>query len=110
MEFSGMNTVIRTERLERLTIAAAEYLKGPVATPVQEEWVGLRPVCYDDLPIIGRSGRHENLILAAGHGSVGMAMAPATGRLVSQLITGEETFMDPSPFSPERFQSSRKTA
>ncbi len=103
MEFSGFNDIVHRERLENLKTAAREYLKTPPAETVQEEWIGLRPMTYDDLPIIDRAPDHKNLILATGHGMMGITMAPSTGRLVTELITGSDPHIDPEPYSIKRF-------
>jgi D-amino-acid dehydrogenase len=70
---------------------------------VFEEWTGLRPMTYDDLPVIDRAGRFQNLFLATGHGMLGVTTAPATGKLVAELICGQPPHIDPSPFSVGRF-------
>ena len=103
MEFSGFNTTVHRERIRNLQIAAREYLQASPAQAMQEEWVGLRPMTCDDLPIIDRAPRHRNLILATGHGMMGMTMAPSTGRLVAEIITGSDPHIDPAPYSIKRF-------
>jgi D-amino-acid dehydrogenase len=103
MEFSGLNDTVYRERIENLKTAAREYLKEPPAEVAQEEWIGLRPMTYDDLPIIDRAPWHRNLILATGHGMMGITMAPSTGRLVTELITGAAPHIDPAPYSIKRF-------
>ena len=59
-----------------------------------EVWAGLRPLTPDGLSLLGRSPRYDNLTLAAGHSMIGMSSGPASARLVTQVITGEEPFMD----------------
>jgi D-amino-acid dehydrogenase len=58
---------------------------------------------YDDLPVIGRAPRFRNLTLATGHGMLGITTAPATGKLVAEIVCGREPHIDPRPFRPERF-------
>ena len=103
MEFSGFDAAPDPRRLAALTAAAGEYLVDPVGHPVVEEWTGLRPMTCDDLPVIGRATRWRNLILATGHGMLGITTAPATGRLVAEIAGGREPHIDPRPFRPERF-------
>ena len=103
MEFSGFNHIVHRERIENLKTAAREYLKTPPAETMQEEWIGLRPMTCDDLPIIDWAPGHKNLILATGHGMMGITMAPSTGRLVTELIAGSEPHVDPAPYSIKRF-------
>jgi len=71
---------------------------------VNEEWTGLRPMTYDDLPVIGRAPRFRNLILATGHGMLGITTAPATGKLVAEIVCGAPPHIDAGPFSIRRFQ------
>jgi D-amino-acid dehydrogenase len=89
--------------LDALKSAAREYLEEPLGRPVVEEWAGLRPMTYDDLPVIGRVPRIENLLLATGHGMLGVTTAPATGKLVAEMACGEQPHIDPTPFRIERF-------
>ena len=63
---------------------------------------GLRPVTPDGLPYIGRSRKYKNLTIATGHAMMGWSLGPATGKLVSQIISGKKTEMDITPFSPDR--------
>jgi D-amino-acid dehydrogenase len=104
MEFSGMSFSLDARRLGALKTAAAEYLRDPLGHPVAEEWAGLRPMTFDDLPVIGRVPRWRNLLLATGHGMLGITTAPATGRLVAELICGRAPHIDPAPFAVGRFR------
>ena len=103
MEFSGLNSDRVAGRIKNLMTAAAEYLERPVDVPVIEEWVGMRPMVYDDLPIIGRAPNHTNLLVATGHGMSGISMATSTGKLVAELITGRRPHIDPTAFGIDRF-------
>jgi D-amino-acid dehydrogenase len=103
MEFSGFNSDILARRVQNLITGANEYLKAPVGEPVMEEWVGMRPMVYDDLPIIDRAPNHPNLVVATGHGMQGISMATSTGKLVMEIITGRRPHIDPAAFSIRRF-------
>ncbi len=104
MEFSGFSTTLSTERIAVLKSAAAEYLREPLGRPVVEEWTGLRPMTYDDLPVIDRAVGFKNLFLATGHGMLGITTAPATGKLVAEMICGDPPHIDPLPFNIRRFR------
>ncbi|MFI5455008.1 MAG: NAD(P)/FAD-dependent oxidoreductase [Isosphaerales bacterium] len=103
MEFAGYDESIRPERLRLLRDGATGYLHEPYCEPVQEEWYGWRPMTYDSLPIIDRSPKYENVIIAAGHNMLGLSMAPATGRLVAELAEGAQPHIDPAPYRAGRF-------
>ena len=58
---------------------------------------------YDSLPIIDRSPKYDNVIIAAGHNMLGLSMAPATGKLVAELVGGSSPHIDPRPYRASRF-------
>ena len=107
----------------RLTTGAEFALRDAIRTPVQlgraepvardlfplaerldnEPWMGARPCTPDMMPIIGRAPRHESLWFAFGHAHHGLTLGPVTGRLIGEMICGEEPFVDPAPYRAERF-------
>jgi D-amino-acid dehydrogenase len=103
MEFAGYDETLNRTRLDALRRGAAEYLREPEGPDVVEEWYGWRPMTHDDLPILGRAARLQNLLLATGHGMLGVTMSAATGMLVAEMIGGQPPSLDPTPFSPARF-------
>jgi D-amino-acid dehydrogenase len=103
MEFSGYDTRLNRVRLDALRRGAAEYLHQPEGAELQEEWWGWRPMSVDELPIIGPSARWSNLLLATGHGMMGMSMSAATAELVTAEIAGTVPSIDPAPYLPARF-------
>ena len=103
MEFSGFNSDIDARRIQNLTSAANEYLKEPIGKTAVEQWVGIRPMVYDDLPMIDRAPNQHNLIVATGHGMSGICMATSTGKLVAEMITGRRSHIDPAAYRINRF-------
>lgn len=107
----------------RLTTGVEFALRDSPPTPVQFEavepramklfplekrvdaapWVGNRPCTPDMLPIIGPAPRHKGLWFAFGHAHHGLTLAAVTGRLLTEMMTGAETFTDPAPYSAARF-------
>jgi glycine/D-amino acid oxidase-like deaminating enzyme len=65
---------------------------------------GFRPYSPDHLPVIGEDSLLPGLFHCAGHEGAGIGLSAASGKLISQLIKGEEALIDPRPFSPARFQ------
>jgi D-amino-acid dehydrogenase len=104
MEFAGYDRTLNRARLEMLKGAARHYLREPYCEPVQEEWFGWRPMTYDSMPIIDRSPTLTNVMIAAGHNMIGVATAPATGKLVAELLTEQPPHIDPTPYAVRRFQ------
>ncbi|MCM4168211.1 amino acid dehydrogenase [Arenibacter sp. H213] len=104
MEFSGINTIIRKERVAAIANAVTGFY--PDIKINQEEKAaaqsGLRPVSPDGLPYIGKCGQIKNLTFATGHAMMGWSLGPATGKLVSEIISDKTIGMDINAFSPDR--------
>jgi len=103
MEFSGYAEGINRTRLNALRRGAAEGLREPEGPELLEEWWGWRPMSVDELPIIGRSVRWSNLLLATGHGMLGVSMSTATGELATSMLGGPPSPIDALPYAPARF-------
>ncbi|MBO0699190.1 MAG: FAD-dependent oxidoreductase [Zavarzinella sp.] len=103
MEFVGFDDSIRPERIGYLKEAASLYLREPAGEVVEETWSGWRPMTPDGRPVIGPSPAISNVMIAAGHNMLGLSMAPATGRLVAELLDGRPPHVDPRPYAAERF-------
>ena len=56
-------------------------------------WVGARPMLPDGPPVVGPT-RHPRIFTNLGHGSTGWAMAPGSGRIVADLVTGRTPAID----------------
>ena len=102
MEFAGYDGSLNRTRLDALRRGAAAYLRAPVGAELREEWWGWRPMCVDETPLIGPVNRWHNLLLATGHGMLGVSMSAATAELVVSLIACEPPVLDARAYSPAR--------
>jgi D-amino-acid dehydrogenase len=82
---------------------AAQFLHEPEGPAVVEEWYGWRPMTPDDLPVLGRVEGIDNLLMATGHGMLGVTMSAGTGLVVSELVCGRSPSIDCAPFAAARF-------
>jgi D-amino-acid dehydrogenase len=57
-------------------------------------WAGLRPATPGGVPVIGRSGRYENLWFNTGHGPLGWTLACGSASALSALMRGEKPPVD----------------
>jgi glycine/D-amino acid oxidase-like deaminating enzyme len=66
---------------------------------------GVRPLSADRMPIIGRVPSVRGVVLATGHGTKGIHLAPVTARMVAELILNNRNLenVPADAFSPERF-------
>lgn len=103
MEFTGYNRKLNPKRLALLRHSAEDHL-GATLPHKTQEWTGWRPMVYDGLPCIGRAPGAKNVIVAAGNGMIGLATAPATGKLVAELASDTTTHIDAGPYSLTRFE------
>ncbi len=103
LELGGLDMRVRWNRVAAIRRGAGEALAGAAQLAPVELWRGLRPCTPDGLPVIARSPRHDNLIVAAGHCMLGLGLGPVTGRLVAQLVNGAEPEIDLTPLRIERF-------
>ena len=84
-------------RLVRQVLPSAGLERGQ-ATP----WCGLRPMSVDGVPIIGPTPI-GNLWLNTGHGHLGWTLAAGSGKLLSDLLTGDSPRVDPDAYALARF-------
>ena len=104
LELAGLDLSINVRRVNAIARAAREYLRVDDVAGA-ETWAGLRPCTPDGLPIIGRTRRYENLILATGHAMLGMSLGPVTGKLVAQVAMNLQPDIDLEPLRLERFRA-----
>ena len=104
MEFAGYDSTINERRIALFKRVAEESLMETPQGPIEEEWSGWRPMTFDDLPCIGPAPKVPNVVIAAGHGMIGMATATASGKLAAELVAGEKPHIDPTPYSLRRFE------
>lgn len=103
LELVNQDETFTTRRVEAIVRGAREFMNVPENISYREIWRGLRPCTPDGVPIIGRTARYPNLILATGHQMLGLQSAPGTGKLVADLALGRTTDIDPNPFRATRF-------
>ena len=103
LELAGLDFSINQRRVSAIRRAAADYLSGTEDLELLEIWRGLRPLSPDTLPIIGRSQKLSNLIIAGGHGTLGVSLGPITGKLVSEIVSHTTPSVDLNPLRMERF-------
>lgn len=102
--------IFTTENDFSIDKEAIEHLKrefilttGLTNSEFSSYWACLRPCTPDDLPIIGKFPRFENVYINTGHGNRGSILAFSSAELISQLINGESPIIDPKPFDANRF-------
>jgi D-hydroxyproline dehydrogenase subunit beta len=98
----GFDGTIESRVLKALARKAIALFPMLTDVPVMRAYGGFRPYAPDHLPIIGEDPRTPGLWHATGHEGAGVGLAPATGRLLADLLTGGSPVVDPHPFRVDR--------
>lgn len=93
LEYTGFEKVTTETALEELLAFARSWLPG-IPLNVEKHWAGLRPGSSQGVPYISRHPALRNLYLNTGHFRNGFVMAPASARLLSDLIHNRPGFTD----------------
>ena len=66
-------------------------------------WMGPRPSTPDTLPVIGVHPEHPGVLLATGHGALGLTLSAITAEIIGDLAAGRVPNFDLAPYRPDRF-------
>ncbi|MFJ9694518.1 NAD(P)/FAD-dependent oxidoreductase [Kitasatospora sp. NPDC101183] len=99
----GFDRTLSQEVLRRLAGQAAALFPVLAEVTVMRAYRGFRPYLPDHLPAIGADARVPGLYHACGHEGAGIGLAPATGLLISEQLTGKRPELDLAPFGADRF-------
>ena len=102
VERAGFDKSVHRTTIQALLDQAARLWPPVREAQIVETWAGLRPGSADGLPVIGACG-DENCWIASGHFRNGIMLAPATARLMSELLLGEQPSVDLTSFRCDRF-------
>ncbi|TVZ55857.1 D-amino-acid dehydrogenase [Lutibacter sp. Hel_I_33_5] len=105
MEIGGINHNVNAKRVHAIARAGENYYNGLKINQQEKENAecGLRPCSPDGLPYIGRLSKVKNVTVASGHAMMGWSLGPATGKLVSEIISDKKTSLNLTPFHVERY-------
>jgi D-amino-acid dehydrogenase len=104
LELGSDPDAVGRRRVDAVVAAGRRHIAGVDGARVSHVWRGLRPMASDGMPIIGTAPSDRRVIIATGHGVLGITLAPSTAELVASLAGGNE--LDPSlgPLRPGRFR------
>lgn len=100
----GFRRRITPEGLNYLAGVVSTVLPGIMEQAMLDIWTGLRPASPDTLPLIGPDPRASGGFLwAAGHSSSGIMQAPATAKVLVDLVLGRKPRIPLDKVGIERF-------
>jgi glycine oxidase len=102
MEDRGFDPAIEDDVIQTLIDNAATILPCLKNAPLIESWTGLRPAAEDLMPIMGISGKYENLYYSTGHYRNGILLTPSQADYMAGVIlqSKQEVIKE---FDPARF-------
>jgi glycine oxidase len=103
MENVGFDAATTPDGIKKVRAASEEICPRLALFKRSNSWAGLRPITPDMLPILGPDPERPSLIYACGHSRNGVLMAPLTGDIIADLVTGAPLSHDLSQFRPDRF-------
>ena len=90
MEFGGRaDDPPALRSVQALRDAATEILPGLGALGPGSVWRGARPMTTSGMPVVERLDGFDNVTVAAGHGTLGVTLAPSSATAVADLLVGE---------------------
>jgi len=101
VEFGGVARPANPKRWALLDRGARELF--PSLPRPSSQWLGFRPSLPDSLPVIGRARDTPGVMLAFGHGHLGLTLAAVTAELVAAELAGHADAKTLAPYSPRRW-------
>jgi glycine oxidase len=102
VEDAGFDKTVHAAQIDVLHRQASVFLPQLAHATVLESWSGLRPATPDRLPILGPHPSKPRHWIATGHYRNGILLAPATARVMAQLILGHAPAVPLDAFRPSR--------
>ena len=102
VEFGGLSNPLSKSRIKNL-VDNAKFLLDGLPDHHDDEWLGFRPTLPDYLPVIGPSKNYNNVFYSFGHHHLGWTLAAISGKIISKMISNENTNLDLEPYSSLRF-------
>jgi glycine/D-amino acid oxidase-like deaminating enzyme len=89
--------------VDRARAATAEAFPVFRNAVVAESWGGMIDVMPDAIPVISPVDSLPGFFIATGFSGHGFGIGPGAGKLVADMVAGDPTLVDPTPFRLSRF-------
>ena len=101
VEFGGLENPLSKSRIRNLINNAKYMLDG--LPEHEDEWLGFRHTLPDFLQVIGPSKNYKNVFYCFGHHHLGWTLGAISGKIISKMISKENTNLNLEPYSSIRF-------
>ena len=103
-ELAGFDLSLHPRRRETLEMVFNGLFPHAGDSSQAQFWTGLRPMTPDGTPILGQAtGRHQNVWLNTGHGTLGWTMACGSGQLLADLMAHDRPAIETQDFAYTRY-------
>lgn len=105
LELAGLDMSINRRRVDAILNAMPGYFPDLSADRMRliEIWRGMRPCTPDGLPLLGRTQAYGNLVIGAGHATIGISLGPESGHILANIVEGKPSGYPAEAISPDRF-------
>jgi glycine oxidase len=97
-EQTGFDKATSSAAREELRAAARTMVPALADAEVEKHWAGLRPGSPQGVPVIDRHPEIQGLYICTGHFRNGLVMAPASARLLADVLLDRPPIVDPAPY------------
>ncbi len=101
LEYTGFDKATSQTANEDLQQAAQQIIPALADYPIERHWAGLRPGTAEGIPYIYADENVEGLYVNSGHFRNGVVLAPASTRLITDIILKREAIIDTDLYKPE---------
>ncbi len=109
-ELVGFDRRVNLRVAAAITARAIRFFPSLAGLRCIRNYAGLRPISPDHVPLIGPMAGADGFYVATGHEGAGIGLAPATGRLIAQWVTGQPPDFPADWFRPDRFQETTEAS
>lgn len=102
LEHIGFEKRTTEEAAKSLYETALDIVPVLSEYPIEHHWSGLRPGSPEGIPYIGQVTGYRNLYINAGQYRNGLVLAPASTRLLADILLKRETIISPEPYRMDR--------
>ena len=82
----GFDVKVELDSIEYLKKKAEQLIPELKNIVVENHWAGFRPGTKENIPIIGKDDKYENLYINSGHFRYGITMAPKSAEIINNLL------------------------
>lgn len=100
LEDAGFDKSLTAAAHDTLRRAACRLWPALADVEPVQEWAGLRPGSPNGIPFIGELPARRGVWVNAGQFRNGLVLAPASARLLADLLLGRPPEIDPRPYAP----------